>query len=232
MDKLINRVRLMVERGERVSVQDCAALCGVHNLLDLASVARIPRERRHGMQAMYVTDAAHSLNPDTTALVEYGPVDDPQGFAGALDAIRTRQDKSADLLCAVPAATRDPLAEDYCQLPTAAQSLRAIAIARIALDNVEHIAVAPALVTAEVAYVALGYGADTIYPAITRAGVNPERGTDTATVNPFVELKIVDLAPEDEPVHALDAIHGRLTEARWTPAPVNASFQTVAVRET
>src|SRR4051812_42900445 len=51
--KLLNRVRSHAERGERLSVDDCAALFEVKDLIALSKLARVPRERRHGHRAFY-----------------------------------------------------------------------------------------------------------------------------------------------------------------------------------
>jgi hypothetical protein len=51
--KLIHRVRSLIERSERISADDCAGLFGVKNLIDLAKLARVPQERRHGRRAFY-----------------------------------------------------------------------------------------------------------------------------------------------------------------------------------
>lgn len=53
MDKLLHRVRGLVERGERVSSADCRALFDVHDLNEFSKLGRIVRERRYGKDAFY-----------------------------------------------------------------------------------------------------------------------------------------------------------------------------------
>ena len=53
MDRLLHRVRGMVERGERISVEDCRGLFALHNLNEFSKLARIVRERRYGKEAFY-----------------------------------------------------------------------------------------------------------------------------------------------------------------------------------
>src|SRR5687768_3116270 len=53
MSKLINRVRSLLERGERIGVEDCEGLFEVKDMLALGKLARIPRERRHGTRAFF-----------------------------------------------------------------------------------------------------------------------------------------------------------------------------------
>ena len=52
MDKLLHRVRGMVERGERISAADCRGLFDLHNLNDFSKLARIVRERRYGKDVL------------------------------------------------------------------------------------------------------------------------------------------------------------------------------------
>ncbi len=53
MDKLLHRVRGMVERGERISTADCRGLFDLHNLNEFSKLARVVRERRYGKDAFY-----------------------------------------------------------------------------------------------------------------------------------------------------------------------------------
>lgn len=53
MDKLIHRVRALVERGERLSAADCRGLFDLHDLNEFSKLSRIPRERRYGKDAFY-----------------------------------------------------------------------------------------------------------------------------------------------------------------------------------
>lgn len=90
-----------------------------------------------------------------------------------------------------------------------------IAVSRIFLDNVPHIAVAPALVTPEVAYVALNYGADTIDTIASMPLSQPESteaGTHELVVLDENKLAIAQTHAE---------IRERLIEARWDPIEVN-----------
>jgi len=54
--KLLNRVRLRVERSEQIEADDIEALFGVSDLPALARLARTVRERRHG-RAAYIRNA-------------------------------------------------------------------------------------------------------------------------------------------------------------------------------
>lgn len=53
MDKLLHRVRGLVERGERISTKDCRSLFDLNNLNDFSQLGRIVRERRYGRDAHF-----------------------------------------------------------------------------------------------------------------------------------------------------------------------------------
>ncbi|MGE3802768.1 MAG: hypothetical protein AB7H80_17265, partial [Candidatus Kapaibacterium sp.] len=53
MDKLLHRVRGLVERGERISAKDCRRLFDLNNLNDFSQLGRIVRERKYGRDAFF-----------------------------------------------------------------------------------------------------------------------------------------------------------------------------------
>ncbi|MCE2504108.1 MAG: hypothetical protein J4G05_08635 [Chlorobi bacterium] len=53
MEKLLHRVRRFVERGERISPDDCRRLFEVNDLNVLSKLGRIMRERRYGLDAHF-----------------------------------------------------------------------------------------------------------------------------------------------------------------------------------
>ncbi len=53
MDKLLHRVRGLVERGERIGTDDCRALFQVNDLNAFSALGRIVRERRYGLNAYF-----------------------------------------------------------------------------------------------------------------------------------------------------------------------------------
>ena len=342
--KLINRVRARLERGERISTEDCRDLFGVRDLTSLARLARIPRERKFGRRAFFraldpvsyadassgsavmregavglavgcasedeplqvweerfralarsatpavpfisagfvarlaerestpvgkvlstlraaspfflngneaelfdpalrsasapramgaqewlaVHRAAHILGIGSGASMVYTVEDHPEAYAAHLDAIRSLQDETGGFLQFVPMAVHNMnVREFYLSSPTASQTFRAVAIARIFLDNIAHIAVPPALVTAEIAYVALSYGADTIDPTISVGDpLFSERPATGGT-----ELTVMTPTPARPPLPTVKGIRERIDEARWNGVPLYAFFEQRATAE-
>lgn len=64
-ERLIARVRSFVERGERISTDDAISMLELSNLIDFATVARVPRERRFGRDAYYHAKPAGTPDADT-----------------------------------------------------------------------------------------------------------------------------------------------------------------------
>lgn len=344
--KLLNRVRSLLERGERISTEDCRQLFEVKDLPALARLARIPRERRYGRRAFYrparvveyrgedpdlflseaattapegtselivrcrlragesvelwrerlaafgraelptaaqvpprmiaeladaegiaiadvvaalsgagpifidgseaelfdaeirrtlspgalpaerwlaVHRAAHEIGLKTGAAFCYATHDLPAAYAAHLDLIRSEQDRSSGFVQIVPMAIHNRNVEDfYLAAPTAAQSLRALAISRIFLDNIPHVAAAPALITPEVAFVGLSYGADAVDVSVLPADVVAQERRTAAIPLPVLESESAELPSVGLPV---GQVRGRIAEARWTPVPVDAAFE-------
>jgi aminodeoxyfutalosine synthase len=350
--KVLNRVRSLLERGERISIEDCRELFEVSNLLELARLARIPRERRFGQTASYkavwpvayngeapeffisqtmaavpegtgyiailcrwqrgetlelwrerlrefsraslpvilhlspsfilalseveevpvgriigglkeagsifvtgegaelfdptfrmeyshsvlspedwisVHRAAHILSVKSGAAMTYGTLDRPEAYADHLNAIRVLQDETGGFVEFIPMALHNRTVETHLTAPTAAQTIRAIAISRIFLDNIDHIAAAPGLVSTEVAIVALDYGADTVITTIAVQSVHSE---DRSAVSESA-LRVVD--PQADPIFnpaQPEFVRDRIAEARWNPQAVNSWYDAIPVPET
>lgn len=167
--------------------------------------------------------AAHALGMKTIAGMTYSIKDHPAEYADHLDAIRELQDETGGFAGFIPAALHNTGVEEfYLAAPTAAQTLRATAISRIYLDNIHHIMVAPALVTLEVAVVALNFGADVVDTAVTVDDVHSaEHGGALAAALTVIDETAAStglLAP------AAALVRDRIAEARWTPVPLDATF--------
>lgn len=165
-----------------------------------------------------VHGAAHAMGVRTIASMTYLTDEKPAAYASHLEAIRTLQDETGGFAGFVPTPVHNRHRESsYLATPTAHQSLRAVAIARIALDNIEHIGVAPALVGAEVAYVALSYGADTIDTTILPASVRLFESEET---HGDLELPVLGESSSDRALTS-ELVASRIVEARCVPVAVD-----------
>lgn len=164
--------------------------------------------------------AAHEAGIRSIATMTYLTAEHPEAYAAHLEAIRLLQDETGGFAAFVPLPVHNRHHEaSYRATPTAHQSLRAVAIARIALDNVEHIGVAPALVGAEVAYIAMSYGADVVDTTITPASVRMlESDAQVGFDLPVLDQSAPSAAAETE------LVASRLIEARFVPTAVDLTM--------
>ncbi|MCC7438247.1 MAG: hypothetical protein IT211_07080 [Armatimonadetes bacterium] len=351
--KLISRVRSLLEREERIGVDDCCELFQVKDLAAVAALARIPRERRHGRNAHYrallpirvatldelqllragdqrlqggvtgvavrpvgplaagldpllslqsalrllpvpatlflsagivahaadgagvsiqetlqalmnggdlfingdgaelsdptfraahsagaipfqqwiaVHRAAHIAGLKTGASMLYTVKDRPAEYAAHLQAIRELQDETHGFVQFVPMGIQNNnVAEWYLAAPTAAQSLRVAAIARMFLDTIPHLAVAPSLITSEEAFVALSYGANMIDPTIAVDDLLSDEAFGDAAAAAQPSLPVFAASTAQQRGGILPAlIHSRIVESRWIPIPMDAAFREIS----
>ena len=345
--KLLSRVRSLLERQERIGVDDCQELFQVKDLAAIATLGRIPRERRHGRNAHYraivpltvatvddlaqaggqlepesgavgiavrpdgqaaatlgalmelqsamrllplpatlfisagiiaraaeatgssipeavqalaggggvfingdeaelsdatfrtahtaaaipfpqwlaVHRAAHAAGLKTGASMLYTVHDRPAEYAAHLQAIRQLQDETNGFVQFVPMGVQNrDVAEWYLVAPTAAQSLRVVAVARMFLDSIPHIAVAPSLITSEESFVALSYGANMVDSTIAVGDVCSDEGLGVAAAE-GASLPVIAASTARQRGGILPrTIHSRIVESRHIPVPMDAAF--------
>ncbi len=170
-----------------------------------------------------IHSAAHALGLQTVAAMSYGTIDHADEYAAHLDRLRTMQDLSASggFVAFVPMAIHNSDAEEfYLSAPTAVQTLRATAIARIALDNIARINVAPSLVTLEVATVALSYGADTLDRTVVASDVHATEPDVPRRAQSLNDLPVITSdTSQFSQFETSPRLRSHILEARWSPHP-------------
>jgi len=105
--------------------------------------------------------AAHRLGIPSTATMLYGHVETPEERVDHLLRIRALQDETGGFTAFIPLAYQPgPGRVGGAAGPTAQDDLRAIAVARLLLDNIEHIKAYWVMLGLKLAPVALHFGAD------------------------------------------------------------------------
>src|SRR5690606_11830353 len=95
---------------------------------------------------------AHGLGLKTVAAMTYSTVDRTDEYASHAEALRALQDETGGFAAFAPMAVHNRgVKEFYLAAPTAAQTMRAIAVSRLYFDNIPHILAIPSLVTLEIA---------------------------------------------------------------------------------
>jgi len=100
--------------------------------------------------------------------VQYKIIEDINDYVAQLEAIRILQDDLNLFDIVMPYPINNPLATElHLSSPTAAQTFRIVAITRIFLDNILHIAVPANVIKPELSFVSLSYGADSVINFLT-----------------------------------------------------------------
>ncbi len=114
-----------------------------------------------GARWLEVARAVHAAGVRSNATMLYGHIETIDERVDHLIRLRTLQDATGGFNCLIPLAFH-PENTFYSDLPptTGTDDLKTIAVARLILDNVQHIKAYWVTLTPELAQVALGFGAD------------------------------------------------------------------------
>jgi aminodeoxyfutalosine synthase len=154
--------------------------------------SRIARGKATGDEWLEVHRVAHSLGLHSNATMLYGHIETFEHRVEHLLRLRQLQDETGGLLAFIPLAFH-PEGNGMKNLPapTACDSLRTVAVARLLLDNVPHIKAYWVSMTPEVAQMALRFGADDIDGTVVHETIYRSAGSRTPgamTVNDLVRL--------------------------------------------
>lgn len=164
--------------------------------------------------------------------IPYKIIDDPNEFVSKMDSIRLLQDEQNIFDFVYPFASHNYKANElHLSSPSAAQNLRAISISKIFLDNVKFIASLPLMITPELSYISLSYGADTINNFVNDKGINMMN-------NELIQLKVINefdnvIGEELEVDGILKnqlTIQNRIIESKWIPTYINLQTEKIEVK--
>ncbi|MFN3477353.1 MAG: aminofutalosine synthase MqnE, partial [Candidatus Methylomirabilales bacterium] len=110
-----------------------------------------------------IAKAAHRVGLRSNATMLYGHIETVEEKVDHLIRLREAQDETGGFLCYIPLAF-DPKETELDHLPgtTGEADLREIAVARLLLDNFDHIKAFWIMSTPQVSQISLWYGADDI----------------------------------------------------------------------
>lgn len=126
--------------------------------------------------------AAHELGLRSNATMLYGHIETAEEVIEHLVRLRELQDETGGFLAFIPLAfhpRHTPLEGEIPAGTTAFQDLRAIAIARLMLDNFPHVKVFWIMVGLKLAQVALSFGADDVDGTVTEERITHAAGAET-----------------------------------------------------
>jgi aminodeoxyfutalosine synthase len=153
---------------------------------------RIIRGKADAGQWLDVMRTAHGLGIPTNATMLYGHVESVEDRVDHLLRLRELQDETGGFVTFIPLAFQ-PWEAPAMELPetTGFDDLKAIAVARLLLDNVPHVKSYWIMITPRLAQVGLSFGADDIDGTVTEEKIAHDAGASTPhalTVQDLVRL--------------------------------------------
>jgi aminodeoxyfutalosine synthase len=150
---------------------------------------RIIKGKADAAQWLDVMRTAHRLSIPTNATMLYGHVESLEDRVDHLLRLRELQDETGGFVTFIPLAFQ-PWEAPAMNLPetTGFDDLKAIAVARLLLDNVPHVKSYWIMITPRLAQVGLSFGADDIDGTVTEEKIAHDAGAQTPQVMTVQEL--------------------------------------------
>jgi aminodeoxyfutalosine synthase len=150
---------------------------------------KIIKGKADGPQWLDVMRKAHQLGIPTNATMLYGHVESVEDRVDHLLKLRELQDETGGFVTYIPLAFQ-PWEAPAMKLPetTGFDDLKAIAVARLMLDNFPHIKSYWIMITPRLAQVGLSFGADDIDGTVTEEKIAHDAGAATPQVMTVHEL--------------------------------------------
>lgn len=150
---------------------------------------RIIKGKADAPQWLDVMRTAHRLGIPSNATMLYGHVESLEDRVDHLVRLRELQDETGGFMTFIPLAFQ-PWEAPAMKLPetTGFDDLKAIAVARLMLDNVPHVKSYWIMITPRLAQVGLSFGADDIDGTVTEERIAHDAGAETPQVMTVHEL--------------------------------------------
>jgi aminodeoxyfutalosine synthase len=150
---------------------------------------RIIKGKADAAQWLDVMRTAHKLGIPSNATMLYGHIESPEDRVDHLLRLRELQDETGGFVTFIPLAFQ-PWEAPAMKLPetTGFDDLKAIAVARLMLDNVPHVKSYWIMITPRLAQVGLSFGADDIDGTVTEEKIAHDAGAKTPQLMTVPEL--------------------------------------------
>ncbi len=169
---------------------------------------------------------AHQLGLRSNATMLYGHLENAHHRIDHLLQLRSLQDETGGFQTFIPLAFHpENTGMSYLKKPTAHQDLRTMAVARLMLDNFDHIKAYWIMLGEQTAQIALNFGADDIDGTVVHETIYHEAGAKTPEGLTVTQLHQLIREAGCDPVER-DTLYRRVIRngAEWTiGAPVTAA---------
>ena len=143
-----------------------------------------------GQMWLSIARTAHEIGLRSNATMLYGHIETEEERVDHLLALRGLQDETRGFVAFIPLAFHpENTALAHLPKPTGYADLKNIAVARLLLDNFEHIKAYWIMLTPSVAQIALRFGADDIDGTVVEEKIYHDAGAKTAQFTPRGELE-------------------------------------------
>jgi len=143
-----------------------------------------------GQQWLNIARTAHEIGLRSNATMLYGHIETEEERVEHLLLLRGLQDETKGFVAFIPLAFHpENTALSYVPKPTGFADLKNIAVARLLLDNFDHIKAYWIMLTPRIAQIALRFGADDIDGTVVEEKIYHDAGATTAQLTTRAELE-------------------------------------------
>ena len=135
-----------------------------------------------GERWLEIHETAHRLGLPTNATMLYGHVETVEERVDHLLALRAVQDRTGGFLAFIPLAfhpRHTALGDDSLTGPTGVEDLRVLAVARLLLDNFDHVKAFWIMIGPKLAQVSLSFGVDDLDGTVVEERITHAAGAQT-----------------------------------------------------
>jgi aminodeoxyfutalosine synthase len=185
-----------------------------------------PRVRRiicdhktSGQMWLSTAKKTHQAGLRSNATMLYGHVETEEERVDHLVKLRELQDETHGFVAFIPLAFHpDNTALSYIPKPTGYADLRNIAVARLLLDNFDHIKAYWIMLSPSIAQIALRFGANDLDGTVVEEKIYHDAGAKTSEFTPRAELERLIRAAGRVPVER-DTLYRPVDRSKMPPIP-------------
>jgi aminodeoxyfutalosine synthase len=172
-----------------------------------------------GQMWLSIARTAHEIGLRSNATMLYGHVESEEERVDHLVKLRELQDETRGFVAFIPLAFHpENTALAYLPKPTGYADLKNIAIARLLLDNFDHIKAYWIMLSPSIAQISLRFGANDLDGTVVEEKIYHDAGAKTAEFTPRAELERLIRAAGRVPVER-DTLYRPVDRSKMPPPP-------------
>jgi aminodeoxyfutalosine synthase len=170
-----------------------------------------------GRMWLQIASTAHELGLRSNATMLYGHVETHEERVEHMLMLRETQDRTHGFVAFIPLAFHPAnTALSHLPGPTGMDDLKTIAVARLLLDNFDHIKAYWIMLTPRIAQIALRFGANDLDGTVIEEKIYHDAGATTEQFTPRAELERLIRAAGRVPVER-DTLYNRVDRSKLPP---------------